>query len=79
ALGTALPNLKYFSEAFVATRHISEMIERVPDIDCDDNRGIIVALFSLHLQGRGLYYVDSEGGRLKGMCFSAGSGYAYAY
>ncbi|KAH9290116.1 hypothetical protein KI387_034233, partial [Taxus chinensis] len=41
-LGTALPNLKYFSEAFVTTRHISEMIERVPDIDCDDNRGEVM-------------------------------------
>ncbi|KAH9304450.1 hypothetical protein KI387_008854, partial [Taxus chinensis] len=42
ALGTALPNLKYFSEAFVATRRISEMIERVPDIDCDDNIGDVM-------------------------------------
>jgi len=31
------------------------------------------------LQGPGLYYVDSEGGRLKGMRFSVGSGSPYAY
>ncbi|KAH9290499.1 hypothetical protein KI387_034616, partial [Taxus chinensis] len=42
ALGTALPNLKYFSAAFVSTRRISEMNERVPDIDCDDNRGEVM-------------------------------------
>ncbi|KAH9301194.1 hypothetical protein KI387_012777 [Taxus chinensis] len=42
ALGTALPNLKYFSEAFVAACRISEMIERVPAIDCDDNRGEVM-------------------------------------
>ncbi|XP_074295752.1 proteasome subunit beta type-5-like [Silene latifolia] len=29
--------------------------------------------------GPGLYYVDSEGGRLKGMRFSVGSGSPYAY
>lgn len=31
------------------------------------------------LQGPGLYYVDSEGGRLKGSRFSVGSGSPYAY
>lgn len=31
------------------------------------------------LQGPGLYYVDSEGGRLKGIRFSVGSGSPYAY
>ncbi|KAH9323257.1 hypothetical protein KI387_017896, partial [Taxus chinensis] len=78
ALGTALPNLKYFSEAFVATRRISEMIERVPNIDCDDNRGEVMEKVYGE-KGSGLYYVDSEGGRLKGMCFSVGSGSTYAY
>ncbi|KAA3463411.1 proteasome subunit beta type-5-like [Gossypium australe] len=29
--------------------------------------------------GPGLYYVDNEGGRLKGMRFSVGSGSPYAY
>ncbi|KAI5396799.1 Proteasome subunit beta type-5-A [Lathyrus oleraceus] len=29
--------------------------------------------------GPGLYYVDSEGGRLKGTRFSVGSGLPYAY
>lgn len=31
------------------------------------------------MQGPGLYYVDSEGGRLKGTRFSVGSGSPYAY
>lgn len=30
-------------------------------------------------QGPGLYYVDSEGGRVKGRRFSVGSGSTYAY
>ncbi|KAK7273297.1 hypothetical protein RIF29_14346 [Crotalaria pallida] len=29
--------------------------------------------------GPGLYYVDSEGGRVKGTQFSVGSGSSYAY
>lgn len=36
-------------------------------------------MFSCGFQGPGLYYVDSEGGRLKGMRFSVGSGSPYAY
>ena len=31
------------------------------------------------IQGPGLYYVDNEGGRLKGDRFSVGSGSPYAY
>lgn len=36
-------------------------------------------IFFSGLQGPGLYYVDSEGGRLKGQRFSVGSGSPYAY
>ncbi|GLJ30586.1 hypothetical protein SUGI_0605660 [Cryptomeria japonica] len=42
ALGTALPNLKYFSEACIAADRIAEMIERVPTIDFDDSRGQVL-------------------------------------
>ncbi|XP_057853327.2 putative multidrug resistance protein isoform X2 [Cryptomeria japonica] len=42
ALGTALPNLKYVSEACVAANRIDEMIERVPAIDFDDSRGQVL-------------------------------------
>ena len=34
---------------------------------------------NISFQGPGLYYVDSEGGRLKGTRFSVGSGSPYAY
>ncbi|KAK7848050.1 proteasome subunit beta type-5 [Quercus suber] len=34
---------------------------------------------NLGIKGPGLYYVDSEGGRLKGTRFSVGSGSPYAY
>ncbi|OAP04860.1 PGP16 [Arabidopsis thaliana] len=42
ALGQALSNLKYFSEAFVAGERIQKMIKRVPDIDSDNLNGHIL-------------------------------------
>ncbi|KAG7632888.1 ABC transporter type 1 transmembrane domain [Arabidopsis suecica] len=42
ALGQALSNLKYFSEAFVAGERIKKMIKRVPDIDSDNLNGHIL-------------------------------------
>eukprot|EP01018_Ginkgo_biloba_P016173 Gb_10216 [translate_table: standard] len=42
ALGTALPNLKYFSEACIAAYRIYEMIDRVPAIDSDDTTGKVL-------------------------------------
>ena len=38
-----------------------------------------VDMRTVFLQGPGLYYVDSEGGRLSGNLFSVGSGSPYAY
>lgn len=43
ALGNCLPNLKYFSEASVAGGRICDMIERVPEIDAEDERGLVLA------------------------------------
>ncbi|GLJ36715.1 hypothetical protein SUGI_0738890 [Cryptomeria japonica] len=42
SLGSALPNIRYFSEACSAAERIFEMIERVPIIDSDDGRGDIL-------------------------------------
>eukprot|EP01018_Ginkgo_biloba_P008960 Gb_02468 [translate_table: standard] len=42
ALGTALPNISYFSEACSAGYRIFEMIDRVPEIDSDDIEGQIL-------------------------------------
>ncbi|CAE6071266.1 unnamed protein product [Arabidopsis arenosa] len=42
ALGQALSNLKYFSEAFVAGERIIKVIKRVPDIDSDNLNGQIL-------------------------------------
>eukprot|EP01018_Ginkgo_biloba_P022723 Gb_08706 [translate_table: standard] len=42
ALGTALPNIRYFSEACRAGYRIFEMIDRVPDIDSDDREGQVL-------------------------------------
>ncbi|GLJ36714.1 hypothetical protein SUGI_0738880 [Cryptomeria japonica] len=42
ALGSAIPNIRYFSEACTAAQRIFEMIERVPIIDSDDSNGEIL-------------------------------------
>ncbi|KAH9290787.1 hypothetical protein KI387_034904, partial [Taxus chinensis] len=42
ALGTALPNIRYFSEACIAAHRIFEMIDKVPIIDSDDGKGEIL-------------------------------------
>lgn len=42
SLGSALSNLKYFSEASAAAERISEIIKRVPKIDTDNMEGEIL-------------------------------------
>ncbi|KAL3525996.1 hypothetical protein ACH5RR_014368 [Cinchona calisaya] len=42
ALGSALPNLKYFSEASAAGERVMEIIKRVPKIDSDNLDGQII-------------------------------------
>lgn len=42
SLGTALPNIKYISEACIAAHHIIQMTERVPAIDSDDKNGQVL-------------------------------------
>ncbi|GLJ36676.1 hypothetical protein SUGI_0737940 [Cryptomeria japonica] len=39
ALGTALPNIRYFSEACLAGYRILEIMERIPAIDSEDCKG----------------------------------------
>ncbi|KAL3685412.1 hypothetical protein R1sor_003434 [Riccia sorocarpa] len=48
ALGTALPNIKYFSEGQSAATRIFEMIERIPEIDSDSTSGKVLT----KLEGR---------------------------
>ena len=44
------------------------------------NPGLYIYIYPrLHLQGPGLYYVDSDGTRLTHHMFSVGSGSTYAY
>lgn len=40
---SALPNLSFITEATAASRRIAEMINRVPDIDCEKEKGKIPA------------------------------------
>lgn len=42
ALGASLPDLKHFLEANVAGARICDLIERVPAIDSEDNRGLVM-------------------------------------
>ncbi|KAL6006077.1 hypothetical protein ACLOJK_040122 [Asimina triloba] len=42
SLGVALPDLKYFAEASVAAARIFERIDRVPSIDGEDAKGLVL-------------------------------------
>ncbi|XP_068643273.1 putative ABC transporter B family member 8 [Aristolochia californica] len=42
SLGMALPDVKYFTEATVAARRIFERIDRVPVIDGEDEKGLVL-------------------------------------
>ncbi|KAG9449100.1 hypothetical protein H6P81_009065 [Aristolochia fimbriata] len=42
SLGMALPDVKYFTEATVAATRIFERIDRVPVIDAEDKRGLVL-------------------------------------
>eukprot|EP00253_Pinus_taeda_P015976 PITA_15976 len=42
ALGTALPNIRYFSEARVACKRVFDMVDREPIIDWEDAKGEIL-------------------------------------
>lgn len=42
SLGSALPELKYFTEASVAASRIFDRIDRVPEIDGEDTKGLVL-------------------------------------
>ncbi|PHT86607.1 putative ABC transporter B family member 8 [Capsicum annuum] len=42
SLGMALPEVKYFTEASVAASRIFDRIDRVPEIDSEDTRGLVL-------------------------------------
>lgn len=42
SLGVALPDLKYFTEASVAAQRIFDRIDRVPAIDGEDTKGVVL-------------------------------------
>ncbi|XP_073151034.1 putative ABC transporter B family member 8 [Henckelia pumila] len=42
ALGVAIPEVKYFTEASVAASRIFDRIDRVPEIDGEDTRGLVL-------------------------------------
>ncbi|KAI9128620.1 hypothetical protein K1719_000103 [Acacia pycnantha] len=50
SLGVALPDLKYFTEASVAASRLFDMIDRVPTIDSEDTRGIVLDSITGKLQ-----------------------------
>lgn len=56
SLGSALPNLKYFSEAAVAASGIYEMIDRVPEIDSEDMNGKVLQTVSGEIQFRNVAF-----------------------
>ncbi|GLJ58536.1 hypothetical protein SUGI_1456730 [Cryptomeria japonica] len=56
ALAMALPNLKYFSEAAIAAFHISEMIDRVPEIDQAEQAGNVLEKVYGEIQFRNVQF-----------------------
>ncbi|KAF8008932.1 hypothetical protein BT93_J0049 [Corymbia citriodora subsp. variegata] len=56
ALGSALINFKYFSEANVAASRICEMIERVPRIDLVDKEGTTLPNVRGEVEFKDLYF-----------------------
>lgn len=50
SLGVALPELKYFTEASVAASRIFEMIDRIPSIDGEDTKGLVLESISGNLE-----------------------------
>ncbi|KAI9191648.1 hypothetical protein LWI28_011381 [Acer negundo] len=42
SLGTALPEVKYFTEASVAATRIFERMDRIPEIDGEDTKGLVL-------------------------------------
>ncbi|XP_057872209.2 putative multidrug resistance protein [Cryptomeria japonica] len=57
ALGTALPNIKYFSEASTAAFQIFEMIHRVPEINWEDTNGKVLEKVSGEIELRGVEFI----------------------
>ncbi|KAH9309393.1 hypothetical protein KI387_037304, partial [Taxus chinensis] len=57
ALGTALPNLKYFSEACTAAFKIFEMIHRVPEINSEDMTGEVLEKVSGEIEIRSVEFI----------------------
>ncbi|KAF7819764.1 putative ABC transporter B family member 8 [Senna tora] len=50
SLGVALPELKYFTEASIAASRIFEMIDRIPSIDGEDTKGLVLKSISGKLE-----------------------------
>eukprot|EP00253_Pinus_taeda_P023516 PITA_23516 len=56
SLASALPNLKYFSEAGVAAIRIFKMIDRVPEIDSEDGKGKVLEKVSGEVEFRNVQF-----------------------
>ncbi|KAG1331324.1 putative Proteasome subunit beta type-5 [Cocos nucifera] len=67
---------------YVASQNVKKIVEINPHMIATVAGGAADCIFwhrNLGVKGPSLYYVDSEGGRLKGSKFSVGSGSPYAY
>jgi ATP-binding cassette, subfamily B (MDR/TAP), member 1 len=57
SLGMALPELKHFTEASVATTRILERINRVPEINADDPTGLVLDKIRGDLEFQSVHFV----------------------
>ncbi|KAG6553750.1 hypothetical protein Mapa_004665 [Marchantia paleacea] len=81
ALGTALPNLKYFSEGQSAATRIFDMIDRVPPIDSDNMTGRVLSKLEGRMELRNVDFaypsrMDSQ--IFKNFCLTIPSGLTVA-
>ncbi|KAH6821526.1 ABC transporter family protein [Perilla frutescens var. hirtella] len=53
---TALPNVPYITEASAASKRIFEMINRVPDIDAEDDNGKVLATVRGQIEFREVHF-----------------------
>ncbi|KAK7314407.1 hypothetical protein VNO77_32929 [Canavalia gladiata] len=56
SLGVVLPDLKYFTEASVAASRIFHMIDRIPTIDSEDTKGVVLESISGNVDFEGVKF-----------------------
>ncbi|KAA8523169.1 hypothetical protein F0562_009592 [Nyssa sinensis] len=62
SLGIALPELKYFTEASVAASRIFDRIDRIPEIDGEDTKGLVLDKIQGKVEFEHVRFYDADSG-----------------